>query len=355
MPKTDLPFQDVEVTSENERAIRSIRTRWSPIVNSSVVSVHYAFTTTEFSDTSLIVVSDYHPASIAVADKPSVNALPRPARQIALQQTPDPVEAIVMNYIVQIANGLKAIHSAGLAARSIDIRKVLVTDENRIRLNGCATEELFDQQPSSLDGMQRQDFVDLGKFLQDVGKKHTGQPNSRSKFSDPFLKLSEHARSVIKWLLDHDREDNNQGIDVLLALISPNIADALDGSLRLDDELQINLSRELENSRIVRLMTKLNCLIERPEHKHDRSYSSQGSRTDIALFRDYVFHQVDAQGNPVVNMGHILTCLNKLDVGVEEKIQLSTRDELTIIIVSYREVKTEIEKAWQDLMRRSAN
>lgn len=348
-------FEGFEATSENEPAIRSVRARWPSVVNSNVVSVHYAFTTSEFHDSSLIIVSDYHPASNTVAEKPPVHASLRPIRTSTPQQTTDPLEAVIWNYIVQVANGLKAIHSAGLAVRSIDINKVLVTDENRIRLNGCAIDDLLDQQAVNLEDLQRRDFVDFGKFLQAVGAKHTGQHNSRVRAPDPFLKCSERLRAVIRWLLDHSKEDNNQGFDVLMQWLSPNITDAFDASLCLDDELQSNLSKELENSRAVRLMTKLSCLNERPEHEHDRLWSPQGSRALIPLFRDYVFHQVDAQDNPIVDMGHIVACLNKLDVGVDERIQLTTRDESNVIIVSYKEVKVEIDKAWQELMRRSAN
>lgn len=44
----------------------------------------------------------------------------------------------------------------------------------------------------------------------------------------------------------------------------------------------------------------------------DPSWSETGDRYIIKLFRDYVFHQVDENGVPVVNMVHVLTCLNKV-------------------------------------------
>lgn len=50
----------------------------------------------------------------------------------------------------------------------------------------------------------------------------------------------------------------------------------------------------------------------------------------------------------------MLGCLNRVDVGSEEKIMLTTRDEETVIVVSFKEVKTCIEGAWQDLNRRAA-
>jgi PAB-dependent poly(A)-specific ribonuclease subunit 3 len=49
-------------------------------------------------------------------------------------------------------------------------------------------------------------------------------------------------------------------------------------------------------------------------HRFDREprWSETGDRYIIKLFRDYVFHQVDESGNPVVNLSHVLTCLNKV-------------------------------------------
>ena len=44
----------------------------------------------------------------------------------------------------------------------------------------------------------------------------------------------------------------------------------------------------------------------------DPSWSETGDRYIIKLFRDYVFHQVDENGLPVVNMVHVLSCLNKV-------------------------------------------
>lgn len=41
-------------------------------------------------------------------------------------------------------------------------------------------------------------------------------------------------------------------------------------------------------------------------------WSDTGDRYIIKLFRDYVFHQVDEMGNPLVNLGHVLTCLSKV-------------------------------------------
>ena len=44
----------------------------------------------------------------------------------------------------------------------------------------------------------------------------------------------------------------------------------------------------------------------------DPRWSETGDRYIIKLFRDYVFHQVDEAGRPVVDLGHVLGCLNKV-------------------------------------------
>lgn len=299
-----------------------------------------------FGDPSVIIVSDYHPASETIAEKYFNKPYPRPGRSL---------EDTVWSYIVQIASALKTIHSSNLAARLIDKTKVLVTDENRIRLSGCAIQDVVDTKSHDILDLQRQDLQKFGKLIVDIAHNLASIYGSKGRGPDFISRTySERLVKVFNWLSDHSYPENNAPIDDLLKIISSDIADVFDASLKADDVLQAALNRELENSRIVRLMTKLNCLTERPEYEQNRSWSNQGSRAVLPLFRDFVFHQVDAQNNPVVDMGHILASLNKLDVGVEEKITLTTRDEQSIIVVSYKELKQTIESAWAELMRRTA-
>ena len=143
-------------------------------------------------------------------------------------------------------------------------------------------------------------------------------------------------------------------IDAFLTLIGPDVIDTCNSSLHLNDHLTFHLGRELENSRLVRLLFKLNAINDRPEYADDPAWRDQGQRAAISLFRDYVFHQVDAAGQPVVDMGHMLGCLNKLDVGVEERMMLVSRNEATVMVVTFREMKSAVEGAWAELMKRSS-
>lgn len=233
---------------------------------------------------------------------------------------------------------------------------MIVTDENRIRLNGCALEDLLDSELHDVADLQRLDFLKFGNFILALGTSNMSN-SSRARapdvFAQNYYRTNPQLRIIVEWLLGHDRLENNEGVDVLIRLISSNTIDAFDHSLRMNDQLYFSLNKEIDNSRIVRLLTKLSCLNERPEYEHDRTYSAQGPRAVLSLFRDYVFHQVNAQANPTIDMGHIMSCLNKLDAGIEERISLTSRDEQSLIIVSYKELKGALEGTWQELMRRS--
>ena len=234
---------------------------------------------------------------------------------------------------------------------------MLITDEDRIRLSGCALEDLLDIEAHVIAELQRLDFHKFGNFILALGTNNmssSARARAPDVFAHNYYKSNPQLRIVVEWLLGHDRPENNEGVDVLIKLISSSAIDAFDSSLRSIDDLYFSLNKEMDNSRIVRLMTKLSCLNERPEYEHDRTYSTQGPRAVLGLFRDYVFHQVNAQANPVVDMGHILSCLNKLDAGIEERITLTARDEQSVIVVSYKELKGALEGTWQELMRRPA-
>lgn len=103
---------------------------------------------------------------------------------------------------------------------------------------------------------------------------------------------------------------------------------------------------ELENARLVRLLTKFGFINERPEFARDARWSETGDRYIVKLFRDYVFHQVDSQGRPVLDLTHVLSCLNKLDAGTDERILLVSRDEQSVLVVSYKDVKACVEAAF---------
>lgn len=333
--------------SPAQEAIASLESKWGSIKNESIVAVHMAFTTQNFGDNSVMIVSDYHPESQTLQDRHLTT------RTSTRGYNPQVPEQLIWNYIVQMANALKAIHSMGLAARSMEATKWLLTDEGRIRFNACGLANVIDPTDSNLIDLQRSDLSKFGQLIFSIGTSNAA--HNKARLTEHFSRAyTPRLKSCVEWLQHHPSPEGNSTINDFLSLIAPEIMTTLNANFRAHDTLQYWLNRELEHGRVSRLLMKLNAINERPEYRTDRSWSDQGPRAAISLFRDYVFHQVDAQGNPVLDMGHMLACLNKLDAGIEERISLVSRDEQTVLIVSYKEIKQLVERAYQELRARQS-
>jgi PAB-dependent poly(A)-specific ribonuclease subunit 3 len=363
-------LENFRLTSET--AIRSAQP-WKRILNGGVVTIHEAFTTRAFGDSSLILVTDYHPNSKSLADE---HFKPTPrfhGRQPTSSHVP---EQVLWGYLVQIASALKAIHGSGLAARLIIPSKVLLTSKNRIRLNACGIMDIAQfENARPMGELQADDFVQLGRLILSIANNNPTAHMQMQKSMD-YITRSYTARlkECIQWLLNPQQPSGTpsspsttvpmqKDIDTFLGGIADQFASVFDSELHAQDTLTNTLGRELESSRLVRLLVKLNMINERPELDASQQlpgnnasnpssvWAETGERYYLKLFRDYVFHQVDANGHPVTDLAHVLDCLNKLDAGTDEKIALISRDEANVLIVSYRELKRGLESAFQDLLR----
>lgn len=98
----------------------------------------------------------------------------------------------------------------------------------------------------------------------------------------------------------------------------------------------------------MRLLMKLAFINERPD---DKGYWSEtGDRYIVRLFRDFVFHQKDEGNHPVLDCGHVLDALAKLDVGDPETIPLCSPDGKTVLVCSYEDVRRCVENAYGELL-----
>ncbi|TKA23804.1 hypothetical protein B0A50_07086 [Salinomyces thailandicus] len=362
----------------SEAAIRSCHA-WKRVRNASIVTVHDAFTGRWFGDSSLIVVTDYHPLSQTLSDKHLAPS--RIGGRTGPQVVP---ENDLWGYLVQLASALKAVHEAGLAAQTLTASKVLVTSKNRLRLSGCGVLDIVQhEQRRPVSELQRTDLQSLGNLIISIALK-TPTSNQTSEKALQMLgrTYSERFRLCLAWLVsppttttsttnpqngvpsptqqtEQSQALSDHNINTFLNNIADKVIAAFDSLLHLEDDLSTNLMRELENGRLVRLLTKLNIILERPDphpttsnnnnsnptnnpnsnpsnnallNQPSTAWSETGERYYLKLFRDYVFHQCDADGKPVLDLGHVVTCLNKLDAGVEERVQLVSRDEQSLFV-----------------------
>ena len=341
----------------NEDAFLKIIGAWRKLSHPNIVTLVEAFTTRDFNDSSLVFVHHYHPLSKTLAE----HHFP-PGRYVR----PSPVpERVLWGYLVQIASALKAIHNAKLAARCIDASKVILTDKSRVRLSASAVFDVLHLDTRRpIEDLQQEDFFHLGRLILGIAT-NTPPRNIQDNWAslDQLGRIySQDLKDRISWLLSPPPPASNgvpsvqpKTVEVLLTDLAQHTTDLLDASLNMQDEISSYLSRELENGRHFRLAAKLGVINERPEFDGEPSWSETGERYTLKLFRDYVFHQVDAAGNPVIDLGHIVSCFNKLDAGIDEKVYLTSRDNQTAFIVTYKELKKQIQTAFSDLLKGSSS
>lgn len=340
-------------TNQTHHDVKSVAQNWKRVRNSNVVTVYLAFANSRFGNPSLFFVTDYHPLAETLAAK----HFSQQNRFSGRVNVPPISEQTLWGYIIQISNALRAIHEIGLAAKALNPTKVILTSENRLRLSACGVLDVVKSQDAlNVSFHQNQDLYLFGNLVLALGTNNasnTQYKNNQPKALELFRRnFSPRMCSSLTWLLDH-ANSNAEGIEKFLNSITGEIISSFDSSLGANDTLTKHLSRELENSRLVRLVTKINTILGRPEHERDRNWSEQGKYYPLLLIRDYIFHPVDAQGRVVLDLGHVIGCLNKLDVGLEERIVLVSRDEQSQVVISWREARTLVEGAWTDLVRRN--
>ncbi|KAK4515274.1 uncharacterized protein ATC70_002884 [Mucor velutinosus] len=336
----------------NEQAM-SIVKQWRKIKHATIVSIREAFTTRAFGDSSLVFVYDYHPCSITLFEayfSPQAQALLHARFQAAgINGMPVP-ETTLWSFITQIASALKTIHGAGLSARTIEPTKIIMTSKNRLRISctGLVDVLQFDTTTQAQRAMhQQEDLLSFGKLVVSLACNSPAVASAMSSFEYMSRFYSPDLKNVAYYLLG--KPSLSKSIDEVFTLIGPRLLHELNSSHHYTDTLEANLSNELENSRLVKLMSKLNFINERPEFEKDPRWQESGDRYMIKLFRDYIFHQVNEMGVPVVDMGHVISCMNKLDAGVDESILLTCRDNQTSIIVTYKELKSCIASAFNEI------
>ncbi|GJN93868.1 hypothetical protein Rhopal_006927-T1 [Rhodotorula paludigena] len=372
---------------QHEAAISAVE-KWTRVRHPGLVGVREAFTTRSFGDHSIVFVYDFHPCSQTLyeahlsplatlppnpwstplthlyhqAHNPAAQpapfrqgrgALPGPGPAAGLGAANSALlpERVLWSYVVQIASALKCVHSSGLAMRTIDVSRVLVTGKNRVRLGGAGILDCLTWDGGqAIPAHQQDDLLSFGKLIIALACGSNTAVHNLPKSVDHISRMySPDLKNVVLYLLS--KPGPRKTIEEVLVLMGSRVVDELNSSLVAEDTLEHELMRELENGRLTRLLVKFGFINERPEFDHDPRWAETGDRYLIKLFRDYVFHQVDEAGRPVTDLSHVLIALNKLDAGVDEKLMLVSRDEQSCLIVSYREIKNCIESAFADLSR----
>ncbi|GCF00156.1 PAB-dependent poly(A)-specific ribonuclease subunit 3 [Zygosaccharomyces mellis] len=302
---------------------------WNNVDCNNVVKLVDLFLTTQFGDSSLCAVYDFYPMANSLYEDHFVNFPLKPITQEYL-----------WSYLVQLCNALNAVHSQGLVVDILDLHKVIVTGSpGRIKIADCGPLDVLKAgKMRDITAEQQESFVKLGKLLIELATKLGPEGGAQTESVDNLV-VDERFKDVLKYLVS----DKPKSVTELTFMFHSKIFSVIDSSLAYAEYTEGVLSKELENGRLFRLICKLNFIYGRMEQRIDVNWSESGEKFPILLFYDYVFHQVDASGKNIMDLTHVLRCLNKLDAGVGEKVALVTPDEMNCIIVSYKELRDLID------------
>lgn len=257
--------------------------KWTRVSHPGLVQFHEAFTTKEFGDHSIVFVYDYHPLATTLYDahlSPLASLPPNPwsshqpaaiayrSRAHPAHQQPSNgpglIERVLWSYIVQLASVIKAVHHSGLAVRNLDPSRVIVTSKNRLRLAGSGILDVIAWDNAGPAIHQQDDLLALGKLIIALGCGSTSSVHNLPKSVDHISRAySAELKNVVLYLLS--KPGPRKSIDEVLALAGPRVLDELNSSLVAEDVLERELLREVENGRLVRLLTKFGFINERPE------------------------------------------------------------------------------------------
>jgi len=267
-------------------------------------------------------------------------------------------ESLIWTYVVQLTSALRHIHTAGLACRTLDPTKILVINKTRLLLNCCGMFDVLTFDPTASNPMaamahyQQEDLIALGKVVLALACNSflaIQRENLQSSMGLVTTNYSSDMRNLIMYLLTNP--NRVKSVNDLMPMIGARFYVALDEANQKLDLMESELARDVESSRLFRLLTKLSTVVDRAELNGDESWSEYGDRYMLKLFRDYVFHQVMEDGRPWLDMAHVISCLNKLDAGVSDKICLVSRDEQNVLVVSFAELKDCLVQSYSECMQ----
>jgi len=334
-----------EILDKCSEAVR----KWSPLANHpNLVGFRDACVSEEMlSVPSLYLTFDYHPAACSLEQ---IYIMPSQGGQKMRLS-----EEELWSYLVQMTAALRAIHSAGLdlGPSRLAPSKVLLCSPGRLRIGSVGVGEILHGTTPAMDMMSSQllDLEALGHLILTLA---SAAKNVGPTLDNLILHYSRELCHIVAGLIAAPKGNGFQNWKSLAVALGDRVFDELSTSFENVDALSMGMLKECENGRIARFLIKLNAIVDRAEFLGDTRWAETGDRYLLKLFRDFIFHQVDDQGLPINDWGIIIDSINKADSGIDEKIMLLSRDEASMLVVSYADIKRCLVSAYEEIKRNSA-
>lgn len=350
---------------------------WKNLNHSNLVKMCDMFVTTEFGDNSLVFVYDYFKNCENLSTKyfPSQTKTlngcmdtfssdpnaPRPYSHIKnallrkLHSNTRVPEATLWSYFMQLTGVLKVIHKANLSCRCIDPTKIIVTDENRVRVGGTAISDivLYDHcltnRATMTSHFQQEDLSALGKLLLALACGSLfaiRRENIETSLEVMSKTYSKDIKNLIELLLA--KTSKKRSISEFMPLVGLRFFKEIDAMQSHYDSLQNEVLKEINSKKLLMLVIKLDIINERLKERGDTE-CGENAKNPLVLFKEYLYRHVTEDQRPCFSMPRIMQCLSKLDASSPEKICLMSKYEESPVIMSYEEIKRYFDVAFKHL------
>lgn len=274
-------------------------------------------------------------------------------------------ETTLWAFASQLLSAVAVVHNNRLALReSLNTVRILVTGRNRVKISCIGLKDALD--PGGADHiptnahnrtinqertmtLQREDLTAIGHVLATLALRVDNKMVRGGVLAcgsdvavDAIRRLTPYSEDfavLVMSLLGTAMPNSQVTVNQVLGLIGPRMALELGNVWTHSDALEGKLFVEFDSSRMFRLMSLLGFINERGDAGVEPQWAETGDRYLLKLFRDYVFHRVDEDGNPVLDMAHVAECLSRLDVGSPEQVLLSSRDGGSLLVATYEDLR----------------
>lgn len=326
---------------------------WKHLSHPNIAELNDIFVSSTFTNIpSIFMVYEYYPDAQTLDEKFPISVLTNYSPQLSKL----PSEDFLWSLIIQLVSVLNFIHSKGLSAVNLLQPSKILVIGNRIRLNSCGLDDLLNYQRNISN--QQEDIINLGKIcfrltFPPLDYSYVEIKKSLDKIASNFTAEFHSFILRLTGFITNSFSNsyiNYPTVDELQYLLSFKAFNYLDQAHIYQDTLENELAKEIDNGRLFHLLLKLGFINERPDFELIPSWSETGDRYPLKLFRDYLFHQVDQDGKPLLDISRIIESLNKIDFGVEERVPLASRDQKNLLIFTYADLKEYLNQSFKQLI-----
>ena len=350
---------------------------WKRVRHPAILCLREVFTTRQFSPAGVVPANEVVFAfEFAPRSDTLFNVFLAP--QTAEHRFHQLAESTLWAIASQLLSAVAVVHSSGLAMRdALTANRVLVTGRNRVRVSCVGLSDAFDpngedhipgapSRPTNHDraaALQKGDLASIGHLLATLalridmklvrGGALLVSEDVAVEAIRRITNYSEDFTMLVMSLLSAGVPTSTVTTKQILGMIGPRLALELGNVWTHCDALESKLFVEFDSSRMFRLMGLLGFVNERADAGVEPQWSETGDRYILKLFRDYVFHRVNQNGNPELDMAHVVECLSRLDVGSPEQVLLSSRDGSSLLVATYEDVRRCLMQSVDELRARA--